>query len=157
MKTFDKYSSILMLPEEKERSVSLPVFTEIKKGETSESTFDEDEILTDKDQTARTTITNAVKRMKLNDIAPEPLEDLPGDFMRGDIDVREQMDRAADAMDTSWRGLQNRADEDSPRGELGASFRDTPGGLEEVEAKTDEYIATHRLKKVKARPQKRVG
>jgi hypothetical protein len=57
------------------------------------------------------------------------------------LDVKEQMDRAADAMDTSIRGLQNQAYEDSPRTELGAAFRNTPGGLEEVEMKTDQELA----------------
>jgi hypothetical protein len=71
----------------------------------------------------------------------EALEEEPGDFMRGEVDVKEQMDRAANAIDSSIRGLSNQADEDSPRTEIGAAFRDTPGGLEEVEERTDEELA----------------
>lgn len=121
-------------------------------GEASENKVDENEILVDKDQTGHTTIKDTVKRFNMTDTALEPLEDLPADFMRGEVDVKDQMDMAASAMDSSLRGLQSQSEEDSPRGELGASFRDTPGGLEEVSAKTDEYLASHNLsKKRKAR------
>ncbi len=136
---------------DREFSSAVPAFTQKKMGEASENRVDENEILVDQDQTGQTTLKETVKRFNMTDTALEPLEDLPSDFMRGEVDVKTQMDMAASAMDSSLRGLQNQSEEDSPRGELGASFRDTPGGLEEVAAKTDEYIASHNLKKRKAR------
>jgi hypothetical protein len=71
----------------------------------------------------------------------DSLEEEPDQFLTGEIDVKEQMDRAADAMDASIHGYQNQAYEDSPERELGASFKDTPGGLDEVAMKTDEALA----------------
>lgn len=144
---------ILQSPENNhERSSSVPAFTQSKPGETRENRIDENSILSDKDNTGPTTIKDTVKRFNMTDTALEPLEDLPADFMRGEVDVKEQMDLAASAMDSSLRGLQSQADEDSPRGELGASFRDTPGGVDEVSAKTDQYLASHKLgKKRKSR------
>ncbi|MNL62684.1 hypothetical protein D3C87_1867280 [compost metagenome] len=89
----------------------------------------------------------------------DSLENEPDDFMRGDIDVKEQMDRAAEAMDSSIRGYQNQGTEDSPMTELGASFKYTPGGIEEVAEKTDEYLASHNLspKKRRRRKERHVG
>lgn len=141
---------LLLNPDKDRQSTSLlSGFTQIKTGESSENKVDEKEILSDKDITGQTPLSSTVKRFKMTDTALEPLEDLPADFMRGEVDVKTQMDLAASAMDSSLRGLQSQSDESSPRGELGASFRDTPGGLEEVAAKTDEYIATHGLRKKK--------
>ncbi|HWU43292.1 MAG TPA: hypothetical protein VN132_07640 [Bdellovibrio sp.] len=134
-----------------ESNSSVPGFSQIKMGETRENRFDENEILVDKDQTGHTTLRSTVERFNMTDTALEPLEDLPGDFMRGEIDVKKQMDLAASAMDSSLRGLQHQGYENSPRGEMGASFRDTPGGIEEVAAKTDEFIATHAKSKRRSR------
>ncbi|MDG0818116.1 hypothetical protein [Bdellovibrio svalbardensis] len=137
---------ILRSPEgEREFSPAVPPFTQKKMGEASENRVDENEILIDKDQTGHTTIKDTVKRFNMTDTSLDTLEDLPPDFMRGEVDVKEQMDMAASAMDSSLRGLQSQSEEDSPRGELGASFRDTPGGIEEVAAKTDEFLASHNL------------
>lgn len=122
----------------------VPSFTAIKFGEASEDAHDETKILSDQDQTMRPDLTSVTTRKSSTSTQLDSLEDLPGDFMRGDIDVKEQMDRAATALDRSLRGYQSQADEDSPRGELGASFKNTPGGLEEVEEKTDQYLSTHR-------------
>ena len=124
---------------------SLPGFTVVQKGQASENRVDEKEILIDKDQTVKPDIRTARRVFDSQELTLEPLEDLPADFMRGEIDVREQMDRAADAIEASLQGLQNQGSEDSPRGELGASFHATPGGLDEVGAKTDEYLASHSL------------
>lgn len=139
------------MPENDRINSIVPPFTQPTKGDAIENKMDENSILVDKDQTEPANIKSTVERFNLTDTAFEPLEDLPGDFMRGEVDVKDQMDLAASAMDSSLRGLQNQSDEDSPRGELGASFRDTPGGIEEVEQKTDEYLATHGLKKKRRR------
>lgn len=124
-----------------------PGFTNLHQGEATENHVDESGILIDKDQTTKVDVKNLKKQMKQTDRALDTLEDLPADFMRGEIDVVEQMDLASSALDSSLRGLQDHSSEDSPRGELGASFRDTPGGLDEVAAKTDEYLASHGYKR----------
>lgn len=123
-----------------------PGFTNLHRGEVTENHFDEHGILADKDQTSNVDVKNLKKQMKQTDRALDTLEDLPADFMRGEIDVVEQMDLASQALDASLKGLPDHGSEDSPRGELGASFRDTPGGLDEVGAKTDEYLASHGYK-----------
>lgn len=127
---------------DKER-VEVPEFTQTKWGEASEDSMDEKDILHDQDITSRGLSAEDDENMGAHTRSLEALEDEPDEFMQGEIDVKEQMDRTADAMDTSLRGLQSQATEDSPRTELGASFKYTPGGIEEVEQKTDEYIATH--------------
>ncbi len=124
-----------------------PSFSGLHQGEATNNHTDEGEILVDKDQTSKVEVKDLKKAMKNTDRSFEPLEDLPADFMRGEIDVLEQMNLAADALDSSLRGLPDGGSEDSPRGELGSSFKNTPGGIEEVEAKTDEYLASHGLKK----------
>ncbi|MBO9668622.1 MAG: hypothetical protein J7501_17625 [Bdellovibrio sp.] len=124
-----------------------PTFANLRFGEATENHVDESGILVDKDQTAKVELKNAKRAMKNTDRAFEALEDLPADFIRGELDVVEQMDLAASALDSSLRGLPDPGSEDSPRGEMGASFRDTPGGIEEVEAKTDEYLASHGYKR----------
>ena len=139
-----KNTSILRAADVERDASSIPSFAEATRGEPSENPRDESKILSDQDQTMKADLTSVTTRKSSTNTELESLEDLPGDFMRGDIDVKEQMDRAASALDTSLRGFQNQADEDSPRGELGASFKNTPGGLEEVEEKTDQYLATHR-------------
>ncbi|MEZ0390572.1 MAG: hypothetical protein ACAH59_00025 [Pseudobdellovibrionaceae bacterium] len=118
-----------------------PGFTQPGGAEISENRRDETGILTDQDQTALGDALTKDENMGAISNSLESLEDEPADFMRGEVDVVEQMDRAASAMDASIRGLPSQADEDSPRSEIGASFKDTPGGLEEVEMKTDEDMA----------------
>ena len=132
-------------------SAAIPPFTQLKRGETTENKIDETEILVDKDETGHDTVKTTVERFQMTDTNLDTLEDLPGDFMRGEVDVKSQMDMAASAMDSSLRGLQDPGSEDSPKGELGASFRDTPGGIEEVAAKTDEFLATHHKGKRKGK------
>lgn len=143
------------MDQERERS-STPEFTQQTKGEAPENSMDEKEILGDQDQT----IYNGTKRtfrrrddenMGAKSLSLDSLEDEPDDFIRGDVDVKEQMDRAADAMESSLRGLQNQGAEDSPATELGASFKYTPGGIEEVAEKTDEYLASHNISPRKRR------
>lgn len=135
------------MTEGRERATPIPEFTQTKMGEASEDSYDEKEILGDQDVTNKSNLRTDDENMGAKSRSYEPMEEEPGDFMRGEIDVKEQMDRAADAMDASIHGYQNQGAEDSPKTELGASFKYTPGGIEEVEAKTDEYLATHRKPK----------
>lgn len=130
--------------------VEVPEFTQVKRGEASEDTMDEKDILHDQDVTSKRDVNSDDENMGVHTRSYDLVEDEPDEFMQGEIDVKEQMDRTADAMDTSLRGLQSQATEDSPRTELGASFKYTPGGIEEVEAKTDEYLASHAKPKKKA-------
>lgn len=137
--------------------VEVPEFTQVTRGEASEDTMDEKDILGDQDLTLKGDLGSDDENMGAHTRAYDMIEDEPDEFMQGSIDVKEQMDRTADAMDTSLRGLQSQATEDSPDTELGASFKYTPGGLEEVEAKTDEYLATHsksQKKNVEKTPEK---
>ncbi|WP_413560323.1 hypothetical protein [Bdellovibrio sp. HCB209] len=119
----------------------------LHQGEATNNHTDESEILIDKDQTSKVDVKNLKRAMKNTDRAFDTLEDLPPDFIRGEVDVLDQMNKAADALDSSLRGIPDRSSLDSPRGELGSSFKNTPGGIEEVAAKTDEYLASHGLKK----------
>lgn len=132
--------------------VEVPEFTQTTKGEASEDTMDEKDILADQDLTLKGSLEGDDENMGVHTRSYDRIEDEPDEFMQGDIDVKEQMDRTADAMDSSLRGLQNQGFEDSPRTELGASFKYTPGGIEEVEAKTDEYLASHAKSKKKEEP-----
>ncbi|MGZ3770095.1 MAG: hypothetical protein ACXVCP_13925 [Bdellovibrio sp.] len=131
----------------RERPTPIPEFTQTKEGEPSENFYDEQEILEDQDVTNKSNTRTDDENMGAKSRSYEPLEDEPGDFMRGEIDVKTQMDRAADALDASIHGYQNQGAEDSPKTELGASYKYTLGGIEEVEAKTDEYLATHKKPK----------
>jgi hypothetical protein len=121
-----------------------PGFTESAGAEIFENKKDEADILADQDQTVPSDPLTQDENMGAKSMTLDASEEEPGDFMRGEVDVKEQMDRAADAIDSSIRGLSNQADEDSPRTEIGAAFRDTPGGLEEVEMRTDEELAHKR-------------
>lgn len=132
-----------------EPDYTMPGFTRVSGAEASENERDESDIITDQDQSAAGV---PDENMGARSRTLDSLEEEPDDFIQGDIDVKEQMDRAADAMDTSIRGLQNQGTEDSPRTELGASFKYTPGGIEEVEMKTDQDLA-RRGQKQKTRTQ----
>jgi hypothetical protein len=123
-----------------------PGFTGVSRGEASENEEDEAGILSDQDVTEK--FTNALdENLGAKSNSLDSLEDEPDPFLSGEIDVKEQMDRAADAMDASIHGFQNQAFEDSPQRELGASFKDTPGGLEEVAMKTDQELAKRASKR----------
>jgi hypothetical protein len=129
----------LLAPSEEGR-VSIPGFTHEVRGGSKEDEDDEVDILTDQDLTEKL-VRSDDENLGAKSNSLDELEEEPEDFIEGEVDVKEQMDRAADAMDSSLRGLQNQAYEDSPRTELGAAFRNTPGGIEEVEAKTDQELA----------------
>lgn len=129
-----------------------PGFTGVGGSDFAENKRDESGILTDQDQTNFDDALTRDENMGAISNSLESLEDEPADFMRGEVDVVEQMNRAADAMEASVLGHPSQADEDSPRTDLGASFKDTPGGLEEVEQKTDEDLARrkgHRVDQAK--------
>lgn len=131
-------------------------FTRTSGSEVSENKRDETGILRNQDltQSSRLDFTNdenmGAKSVSLNTTEGEQ----PSDFARGEIDVKEQMDRAADAFEGSIQGWQDQGSETSPRTELGASWKYTPGGLEEVEQKTDEYLASHGLLRKKNKTPK---
>lgn len=98
--------------------VSVPEFTQASRGEAVENRGDENRILADRDET--------------NDEPTEfmNVENEPADFIRGEVDVKTQMDRAANALDSSVRGIREKLTE-------GLQTH----GLEEVEAKTDKALA----------------
>lgn len=125
-------------------------FTQSAGAEILENKKDESDILADQDQTVQADRLTKDENMGAKSTTLESLEDEPSAFMRGEVDVKEQMDRAADALESSIMGLTNQGDEDSPRTEIGAAFQDTPGGLEEVEMKTDQDLALAKRKKTKA-------
>ena len=111
-----------------ERPSASPPFTESTPGRAVENAQDEADILGGDNQNESILIRGV-----------QPIEDEPADFMRGEVDVKEQMDRAARALNGS---------EGSPQGELGSSFKDTPGGLEEVEMKTDQEMAKSKVRRL---------
>lgn len=135
----------------------VPAFTQYTIGGALENRRDEADIMADQDVTRITNQFSDDENMGAMSNSLESLEDEPGDFMRGELDVKEQMDRAATALDASLHGYTSQADEDSPRTELGASFRETPGGLEEVIQKTEQYMATHTSHKPLKKGAKRHG
>ena len=118
---------------------SAPGFTQSHRGEAGENGEDEAIILGDQDQTLQHARTKTDENMGAKSTTLEPMEDEPSDFMRGEVDVKEQMDRAAGALESSVNGYLDSDTEDSV--ELSASFEGTPGGLEEVAEKTDEDLA----------------
>jgi len=107
-----------------------------------ENQKDESKILSDQDMTMKEDLTRASTL--------ENVEDDPSDFVSGEIDVKEQMDRTAHAVSDSLKGVQNARNKSDRSSELFESFRATPGGLEEVIMKTDEDLARmHGAKKNK--------
>lgn len=71
------------------------------------------------------------------------LEDQPGEFVRGDIDLKTQMDRTLRATRASAQGHRD----------LDDSSETTPGGLEEVAASTDRAIGHLSRRKSVAPPE----
>lgn len=113
----------------------VPGFTHNADDISIEIVEDETNILNDQDQTSREP--NQVdENMGAISHSLESLEDEPADFMRGEVDVKEAMDRAAREMNASIHGLADEDDDGSPE--------DTPGGLEEVEQKMYQDLATHK-------------
>lgn len=129
----------------------IPGFASTNAGEANEDQRDEMDILTDQDQTKKIDLLMDDENMGAKSSSLDALEDEPDDFIQGEVDVKTQMDRAADALDSSIHGYESQADEDSPHGDLGASFRSTPGGLEEVIMKTDQDLAEHHAHDTRAR------
>jgi hypothetical protein len=130
-----------MQDDEGRNSDELPGFTNEVPGGASEDQSDESDILADQDLTEKMDLLSDDENLGAHSRSLDSLEDEPDDFMEGELDVKAAMDRAAEALDASIHGYQDRATEDSPRTELGAAFKDTPGGLEEVEMKTDQELA----------------
>lgn len=112
-----------------------------------ENSAEEQQILTDQDDTLEDDIagfdeSGVEKRKSL-----EAVEDDPEDFIEGEIDVKKQMDLATEAVADSFAGVQERTGEDDRNSELLETFRSTPGGLEEVILKTDQDLAAKKKKK----------
>jgi hypothetical protein len=82
-----------------------PKFSQVLPGEATENSGDEEKILGDQDQTLNEkTLGNLDENMGAKSYSLDTAEDEPGDFMRGEIDVKTQMDRAAREMDAAVRG-----------------------------------------------------
>jgi hypothetical protein len=96
-------------------------------GSATESSDDEIEIIADQDQTG------ASKR-HARDLTN--LEDEPDEFIRGEVDVKTQMDRTTREMDLSIQGIRD----NSGRGLQ-------THGLEEVAAATDRAMAEKKGRK----------
>lgn len=109
--------------------------------ERAENQNDEVKILSDQDMTLKEDLTQISSL--------ENMEDDPKEFVSGEIDVKEQMDRTAHVVADSLAGVQSSRGQRDRRSELAESFRATPGGLEEVIMKTDEDLARMRAKKNK--------
>jgi len=127
--------------EDGRQSDDLPAFTQGVPGGADENSDDESDILSDQDLTEKMDLLSDDENLGAHSRSLDSLENEPEDFMEGELDVKEQMDRAAAALDASIHGYQNQGTEDSPRTELGAAFANTPGGIEEVEMKTDQELA----------------
>lgn len=106
----------------------------------NENEADEMQILSDQDETLKHKLSTLDENMGAKTQSLDSLEDETEDFMRGEIDVKEQMDRASNAMARSIRGIQNARSLTDPESELNASFQHTPGGLEEAIMQTDKNL-----------------
>ena len=104
-------------------------------GQVSLSREDTSEILADQDQTAKHA--RLGENIETQGPLSGSLEDEPIEFMQGEIDVKAQMDRTTRVVDADILGHHDL--DDSPAM--------TPGGIEEVAAKTDEDIARRRASK----------
>lgn len=98
----------------------------------SENVRDEAQILADQDQTRNHDLSKLDENMGAVGRTLEPIENEPYDFMSGEIDVKEQMDRASRVMKDSIRGTSEARNEDDMQSELNASYKNTPGGLDEL-------------------------
>lgn len=138
-----KTFKILFAPMDNNKG-GIPSFAGSSKGEADEDPQDESDILSDQDLTTKVDLLSDDENLGAHSKSLDSLEDEPEDFLEGEVDVKEQMDRAAAAMEASIFGYQNQGTEDSPRTELGAAFKNTPGGIEEVEMKTDQEMIQKR-------------
>lgn len=101
-------------------------------GPEQEATSDESKIIGDQDQTFESANLKANSTMGSGP-ANWDLEDEPEEFARGEIDVMTQIDRTTRIARANAYGHHDL--DDSP--EM------TPGGIEEVAAKTDQDLALH--------------
>lgn len=92
---------------------------------------DEMDILNDQDETSKKVMTADDENMGAKSKSLDTLENEPESFMNGELDVRAQMDRS----------VHDILEEDNHEEELQATFENTPGGLEEVEMRTDRELA----------------
>ena len=83
----------------------IPRFTDVSDGEASENEFDEQLIINDQDETTiEGDINNLDENMGAKTFSLDPVEDEPEDFMQGELDVKQQMDRTAREIDASVHG-----------------------------------------------------
>lgn len=108
--------------------------------ELSENSGDESQIINDQDLTTKSDVESLDENMGAKSESLDTLEDENAEFMKGEVDVKDQMDRATDAMAHAIFGSDDARDDD----ELESTYRDTPGGLEEVIQKTDDDLKKHR-------------
>ena len=92
-----------------------------------ENSSDEADILSDQDQTFASSDLKADKMGGAGRLSQD-LEDEPADFMRGEVDVVEQMNRTRNAMDTVLSGHHNLDEPDVSTGGLDAVF-ERPDGV----------------------------
>jgi hypothetical protein len=118
-------------PDETNTDNNLPAFTQAVPGGSDENFSDESDILSDQDETEKFDLMTDDEKLGAHSKSLDSSEDEPDDFMEGKLDVKAQMDRAAQEMVPS----------DSPRSELGSAFANTPGGVDEVAMRTDQELA----------------
>jgi hypothetical protein len=85
----------------------VPKFTQFTKGEATENQGDEERILADRDETLIELEADSIKteeKMEERESALNSIENEPEDFMRGEVDVKSQMDRAAREMEANLQG-----------------------------------------------------
>ncbi len=82
-----------------------PKFSQTLNGEATENKGDEEKIIGDQDQTlSEGSLSKLDENMGAKSYSLNTVEDEPEDFMRGEIDVKTQMDRAAREIDAAVRG-----------------------------------------------------
>lgn len=99
--------------------------------EMGEAQEDQAQILADQDQTLKGDVTGLDENMGARSETLDELEDEQSDFMRGEVDVKAQMDRAGRHL----LGEHQPVDD--------GDVEDTPGGLEEVIERTDRDLGQH--------------
>jgi len=92
-----------------------PRFTDVADGEASENEYDEQSIIGDQDETMiEGDINNLDENMGAKTYSLDTSEDEPEDFMEGELDVKQQMDRTAREIDASVHG--RRGPDRDPKG-----------------------------------------
>ncbi len=109
----------------------------------TENMRDETQILSDQDITNPENGSKIDENMGAQSHSLNSLEKESPDFMRGELDVKEQMDRTSEVIWNSIQGIQEIDGENDTQSELISSFQNTPGGIDEVIEKTDQFLSKH--------------